>query len=77
MRYDVRMIGDSGLPAGHDWALVEHGGGMTLFVKESHAGDPVIHSEAWAAYRLMDRRRTPCRQPGYFDPVEQRLLRLA
>lgn len=73
--YDVRIIGETDLPAGHDWALVEREGSTTLLVKESALGPEVV-AEAWAAYRKLDRRHTPCRRDISPDTGEP-LLRLA
>lgn len=54
----VRLIEQDNLPRGHDWALVEHGGRITLFIVEE-ALTPRKLEEAWAAYRLLTAPRHP------------------
>jgi hypothetical protein len=48
----VRLIGQDDLPRGHHWALAEHDGRITLFIKHE-ALTPENLEEAWAAYRLL------------------------
>lgn len=54
--YDVRVVDDTALPADHEWALMEHSGHYTFLVKRSAQG-PQVMADAWAAYRLLERRR--------------------
>jgi hypothetical protein len=51
--YEVRRIKDEDLE-GHDWAMVQDGDRVTLFVKDEVAGDLEAHAQAWAAFRLLD-----------------------
>lgn len=53
MVYEVRRIRDEDLE-GHDWAMVQDGDRITLFVKEGVVGCLDLHAQAWAAFRLLD-----------------------
>jgi hypothetical protein len=48
----IRKVGQSDLPTGHEWVVVEHGERITLFITEA-ALTPRALEEAWAGYRLL------------------------
>lgn len=58
MQHHIQLIGDSDLPQGQEWALVEHDEQITLFIIES-ALTPRKLEDAWAAYRLLTNPRHP------------------
>jgi hypothetical protein len=71
----VRLIGQDDLPRGHHWALAEHDGRITLFIKHE-AMTPENLEEAWAAYRLLTSPRHP--RPKVLQPrMESPLLNTA
>ena len=47
--YTVIVVDDDQLPAGHDWIIIEHTGGVVFAVRESANGDAHAAAEAWAA----------------------------
>jgi hypothetical protein len=65
----VRLIGQNDLPRGHDWALVEHDGRITLFITEE-ALTPRKLEETWAAIRLLTAPRHP--RPRLIEPPQPR-----
>lgn len=66
--HKICLIGQDDLPAGHEWAMVEHDGRITLFITEAGLR-PRVLEEAWAGYRMLTKPRGP--QPQVV--VRQRL----
>jgi hypothetical protein len=60
--HGIRVVDQSDLPAGHEWALVEHDEQITLFITEA-ALTPRALEGAWAGYRLLTAPRHPARVP--------------
>ena len=63
LSYDIRVVADTALPVGHDWALIQHGQRMTLVMKQKSKDDLCVRAQAWAAYRLSVRRRIAAAVP--------------
>ena len=62
MRYQVTFIGESDLPSGHDWVLVQQGDDYCAFIKQQ-AVTPATLSECWKAFVEMA-------QGGPADPLQ-------
>jgi hypothetical protein len=61
LRHHIVVVDDAALD--HDWALIETNETTVLAVKDT-AMNPRTFADAWAAYRMLDRAHTPCRQPS-------------
>ena len=50
--YGIRFVEDDALPEGHDFVLVQSGGDVLMFYRES-AVTPQNLEASWAAYRAL------------------------
>lgn len=55
MDYDIRVVDDTALPAGHEWMLLQYRGRVALVIARSAHG-PQAMAEGWAAYRRLERQ---------------------
>ena len=55
--HHIKYVLDDDLPDGHDWAVVEDGSRVILFIKRSVARSPRVLADVWAGYRLLVRQR--------------------
>lgn len=60
--HKICLIGQDDLPAGYEWAVVEHDGRITIFITQA-ALTPEVLEEAWAGYRLLVKPSPPRQRP--------------
>lgn len=63
--YGVKIVRDGELPADIDWMFVKgEDGALVLYLTQASAGCARALSEAWAAYRVLEREAAaiPCQE---------------